>query len=266
MCVCECVTCFLPWPAGPLCGHPLAGSLLPQGRAAATAVFCPEAPRALGPRWTDSTSSAQATAGGTVVRRGGGLPHPGQSSGAAHIFACGAWGWAVWLRVPARLFLSLAPRGPQAGLGRLAGRPARPSTGQLVGGPLGFLPIFTGNCILFLCWFLVNMFSPFPLLTYFLTLTHQIEASLAGLRAWGGSPALMVGWAGFPSCPFSPSGVLFSAPCHEHVWLLSLLELDLPRVLGAAHIPGEPPGAGGQVLLLKAGLTATWGPSRLWVC
>ena len=199
MCVRECVTCFLPWPAGPLCGNPLAGSLLPQGRAAATTVLCPEAPRAFGPQWTESTSSAQATAGSTVVRRGWGLPHPGRSSGAARVFACGAWGWAVWLRGPARLFLSLAPRGPQAGLGHLAGRPARPSTGQLVGGPAGFLPIFTGNCILFLCWFLVNMFSPFPHLTYFLALAHQIEASLPLPERVGRVPCSDggLGWVSF---------------------------------------------------------------------
>jgi len=72
-------------------------------------------------------------------------------------------GQCDWM-TPRGCSVPFALQGPQAGLGHLA---SRPSTGQLVGGPTGFLLVFTGNCVFSLCWFLsehVLTFSPSDIL------------------------------------------------------------------------------------------------------
>ena len=72
-------------------------------------------------------------------------------------------GQCDWM-TPRGCSVPFALQGPQAGLGHLA---SRPSTGQLVGGPAGFLLVFTGNCVFSLCWFLsehVLTFSPSDIL------------------------------------------------------------------------------------------------------
>ena len=76
ICVWKCVCDPYPPPASRATQVETPGRVIAApGGAAATATGCPAVPSALSPQWTESTPSTQVTAGGTVVRYEGELPH-----------------------------------------------------------------------------------------------------------------------------------------------------------------------------------------------